>query len=97
MSRARKGTAPRERQSPRKLRPPSAADVSSARAKAGHTQAEAAAYVHSTARRWREWEAGDHTMAPGLFELYLLRTQAIIMVEPADLARLIVGQEQAEK
>lgn len=76
-----------DRQSPRKLRPPTAEDVSAARAKAGHTQAEAAGYVQSTARRWREWEAGDHTMHPGLFELYLIRTQAIIMVEPADLER----------
>lgn len=81
-----------DRPSPRKLRPPTAADITEARAKAGHTQAEAAAFVHSTARRWREWEAGDHTMNPGLFELYLLRTQAIIMVEPADLNALLERQ-----
>ena len=80
-----------------RIAPPAPQDVRATRKAAGLTQAQAAAYVHSTARRWREWEAGDYTMSPGLFELYLLRTQAIIMVEPADLARLIVGQEQAEK
>lgn len=71
--------------SPRKLRSPSGPQIAAAREKAGLTQAAAAALVHSTARRWREWESGDYSMHPGLWELYLLRTQAVIMVEPADL------------
>jgi len=42
--------------------------------------------VHSTGRRWREWEAGDHRMPPASWELFLLRTQAVIFTEPAELA-----------
>lgn len=71
------------------LSPPSPERVRAARAKAGHTQAQAATVVHSTVRRWREWETGDHRMHPALWELYLIRTQAIIMAEPAELAALV--------
>jgi len=71
--------------SPRKLRSPAGPDIAAARAKAGLTQPQAAALVHSTARRWREWESGDYRMHPGLWELFLIRTQAVIMIEPADL------------
>ena len=71
--------------SPRRVTAPTGAQVAQGREKAGLTQQQAAAIVHSTARRWREWESGDHSMHPGLWELFLLRTQAVIMVEPADL------------
>lgn len=72
--------------SPRAIRAPSGPQVAAAREKAKFTQQQAAAIVHSTARRWREWESGDYRMHPGLWELFLIRTQGIIMVEPADLA-----------
>lgn len=78
--------AANDTRSPRKLRAPAGSDVAAARHKAGLTQAAAAALVHATARRWREWESGDYAMHPGLWELFLLRTQAVIMVEPADLS-----------
>ena len=68
-----------------KLEPPSPDAIRAARSKAKHTQQEAATVVHSTARRWREWEAGDHRMPPATWELYLLRTQAIIFTEPEPL------------
>lgn len=55
--------------------------VIKARARAKLTQAEAAALVHSTARRWREWEAGDHRMHPGLFELFRIKTTATLFVD----------------
>lgn len=71
--------------SPRKIRAPTGEQVQAAREKAKLQQTQAAALVQSTARRWREWEAGDHRMHPGLWELFLIRTQAIIMAEPADL------------
>lgn len=67
--------------SPRIL-PPHPEDVRKARQLAKHTQEEAAAIVHSNARRWREWESGVHSMNPAAWELYLLRTQAIIFTEP---------------
>lgn len=72
--------------SPRTVRAPTGTQVAAARAKAGLTQQQAAAIVHATARRWREWESGDYSMHPGLWELFLVRTQGIVMVEPADLA-----------
>ena len=74
---------------PRRILPPTAAQIAAARAKAGHTQAEAAAVVHSTARRWREWETATYRMHPSAWELYLLRTQAIILVEPTDLDQFV--------
>lgn len=71
--------------SPRKLRAPAGTDIAKAREKADLTQSQAGALVHSTARRWREWESGDYRMHPGLWELFLIRTQGVVMVEPADL------------
>ena len=52
---------------------PSPDAIRAARAAAGHTQTEAAELVHSTLRRWQEWEAGDHRMHPGLWELYRIK------------------------
>lgn len=68
-----------------RLPSPQPIEVRRARVKAKQTQAEAASVVHSTARRWREWEAGDHKMPPAAWELYLLRTQAVIFTEPPAL------------
>jgi putative transcriptional regulator len=69
------------------LAPPMPDAIKRARRSAKHTQAQAADVVHSSARRWREWEVGDHKMHPGLWELYLLRTQGVIFDEPAEIAR----------
>lgn len=68
-----------------RLKPPHPDEIKSARTKAEHTQEQAAATVHTVGRRWREWEAGDHRMPPATWELYLLRTQAIIFTEPPAL------------
>lgn len=68
-----------------RLAPPKPEAIRKAREKAKHTQDQAAATVHSTGRRWREWEAGDHRMPPATWELYLLRTQATIFTEPEEL------------
>lgn len=62
-----------------RLPPPHPASVKEARKLAKHTQDEAAEVVHSTGRRWREWESGKHRMPPAAWELYLIRTQAIIL------------------
>lgn len=53
--------------------PPLPATIKEQRRAANLTQAEAATLVHSHERRWREWEAGAHKMAPGLWELFLLK------------------------
>jgi putative transcriptional regulator len=60
------------------------AQIQQARAVAGHTQQEADEVVGlsgpSAGRTWRRWEADMGTpsrreMPPGLFELYLLKTE----------------------
>ena len=61
------------------ISPPTPDDIRSARAAAGHTQAEAAALVHAARRSWEAWEstsAGTATRAMPLasWELYLLKT-----------------------
>lgn len=66
---------------PAKVRTPHADEIRAARTKAGQTTAQAASTVQSVDRRWREWEAGDHRMHPGLWELYLIRTQAMVMFD----------------
>jgi len=50
--------------------------VRAARDAAGLTQTQAAELVHSTLRRWPEWEAGKHRMHPGLFELFVLKLRS---------------------
>lgn len=44
------------------------------RAKAGHTQEQAAHTVGVARRTWQDWERGIAAMMPGLFELYLIKT-----------------------
>lgn len=80
-----------------RLPSPSPDRVREARKLAKHTQDEAAEVVHSTGRRWREWESGKHSMTPATWELYLLRTQAIIFKEPAMLAGTPKANQPKEK
>jgi putative transcriptional regulator len=42
----------------------------------GLTQTAAAQLVHCSMRAWQEWEAGTRRMPPGLWELFLMKTQA---------------------
>ena len=51
-------------------RNPTPATIRAARARAGLTQAEAAALVHTTCRVWQQWEAGDRSMHPAFWELW---------------------------
>jgi len=53
---------------------PTPAAVRKARVVAGLTQTEAAQTVRASLRGWQQWEAGDRTMPPGLFELFMLKT-----------------------
>lgn len=53
---------------------PSPKQIKEARAVAGLTQTQAAALVHSTVRRWQDWEAGTYRMHPGLWELFQIKT-----------------------
>lgn len=49
--------------------------VRQARRAAGLTQTEAAKIVSASMRAWQQWESGERTMPPGLFELYMLKTR----------------------
>lgn len=51
--------------------------IRAAREAAGLTQTEAADLVHSTLRRWQEWEAGVHRMHPGLWELFGIKAKKL--------------------
>lgn len=60
-------------------RNPTPAEIRAAREAAGLTQAEAAEKIYATLRAWQNWEADDgdesRRMHPGLFELFVLKTQ----------------------
>ena len=49
--------------------------IRAGREAAGLTQTAASTLVHSTLRRWQEWEEGKHRMHPGLWELFQLKTK----------------------
>jgi DNA-binding transcriptional regulator YiaG len=65
---------------------PDPATIRRARERAGLTQTEAAALVHSTCRRWQQWEAEREARAegrtenarmhPGLWELFRIKVAA---------------------
>lgn len=49
--------------------------VRQARLAAGLTQTEAAKTVSASMRAWQQWESGERTMPPGLYELFMLKTR----------------------
>lgn len=57
-----------------KQQSPPVATIRDARIVAGLTQTEAAQIVRVSLRTWQRWEAGDRSMPPGLFELFMLKT-----------------------
>jgi len=59
---------------PKKQQSPTPAAIRGARIAVGFTQTEAAQTVRASLRGWQQWEAGDRTMPPGLFELFMLKT-----------------------
>jgi putative transcriptional regulator len=60
--------------SPQKPQSPTPTAIREARVIAGLTQTKAAQAVQASLRAWQQWEAGDRTMPPGLFELFMLKT-----------------------
>ncbi|WP_341928773.1 helix-turn-helix transcriptional regulator [Methyloversatilis discipulorum] len=55
--------------------------VATARQRAGHTQAQAAAAVGMTARAWQQYESGDRSMPASAWWLYLLRVGRITLAD----------------
>jgi DNA-binding transcriptional regulator YiaG len=50
-------------------------EIKAARLKKGLSQSCAAELVHSKLRTWQQWEAGDRSMHPGLWELFQIKTR----------------------
>ncbi|HEY0660830.1 MAG TPA: helix-turn-helix domain-containing protein [Lysobacter sp.] len=59
---------------PPKKSAPTPEEVRAGRSAAGMTQTEAAETVHVSMRAWQQWEGGERTMPPGLFELFMIKT-----------------------
>lgn len=66
---------------PALLQSPTAEQIAKRRLRLKLTQDEAAVIVGSTARRWREWEHGDHRMHPGLWELFKLKSEGTVFMD----------------
>lgn len=64
---------------------PTTDEIRKARKSAKHSQAAAGAIVHVSGRAWRAWELGTYKMPIATWELYLLRTQAVIRSLPPQL------------
>jgi len=54
------------------------AAIRAAREAAGLTQPQAAALVHTDARSWRRWELGERAMHPAFWDLFNIKTGAIL-------------------
>lgn len=63
---------------------PKPSEIIAARDRAKHSQTEAAERIHTTLRTWAAWEdANDkRQMHPGLFALYLLKTNELASWNP---------------
>lgn len=57
---------------------PMPAQIRAARKAAGLTQTEAGRLVHVGLRGWQEWEAGNRQMHPGLWELFQIKSTAVL-------------------
>lgn len=51
---------------------PTPKQIEAARLLAGHSQTSAGEMVGCTLRTWQNWEYGERSMPPGLWELYRL-------------------------
>lgn len=67
-----------------KLLNPKPDAIRHARLAVGLTQTEAAQIVRGSLRGWQQWEAGDRAMPPGLFELFMLKTNQWPLDHKAD-------------
>lgn len=54
---------------------PTPAQVIAAREAAKLTRRQAAAVIRGSVRAWEKYELGERRMHPGLFELFILKTQ----------------------
>ena len=60
----------RSRRTPSPARNPTPAEIRAAREAAGLTQTAAAALIYCSLRGWQQWEAGERSMHPAMWELF---------------------------
>jgi DNA-binding transcriptional regulator YiaG len=56
---------------------PTPEQIKDLRTKAGRTQAECAAMLHTSLRSYQQWEAGDRRMHPAFWELLNIKLTII--------------------
>lgn len=66
---------------------PAPTEIRELRKKHGLTQAAAAKLLYSSARAWREWEAGTKPMRPAYWELFTIKVTGSI--DKSGAARLL--------
>ncbi|MES2349110.1 MAG: helix-turn-helix transcriptional regulator [Pseudomonadota bacterium] len=54
---------------------PTKQTVKATREALGLTQEEAGAMVYTSRRSWQDWEGGQRSVHPGLWELFLIKTK----------------------
>lgn len=63
----------RSKRAPHSARNPAPDQIRRAREAAGLTQTQAAALIYCTLSAWQRWEAGERSMHPAFWELFLSR------------------------
>jgi len=53
---------------------PTPSQLAALRESLGLTQAQAAGLLYRTARNWQQWELGERTMDPALWELFSIKS-----------------------
>jgi transcriptional regulator with XRE-family HTH domain len=62
--------------------------LKAARGESGLTQAEAAGLLYTSTNNWQNWEQGRYPMPPGLYELFLLKTGRLLLLD------VVLGAEE---
>jgi DNA (cytosine-5)-methyltransferase 1 len=65
-----------------KTEPPTLAEISEARARAGLSKAAAAELIHAHEQSWVKWERGERPMHPAFWELFLLKARLMRLPKP---------------
>lgn len=68
-----------------KQKNPTPSMIAKAREKAGITQKRAGVVLHTTERTFQQWEYGERKMHPAFWELFLIKTNQLELLETADV------------
>lgn len=53
---------------------PTPKTIRETRERAGLTQTQAGALIYKSIRTWQQWEAGDRSMDPAFWELFVIKS-----------------------